>query len=102
MRLVDADSVIDLFGISDRDIYAKETIEEAFCDGTLEIIEPEQQWIPVSERPPEKDDDYLVTFQLLWLKPIEVCHFENGVWDKGAYERVLAWMPLPESYRGEL
>lgn len=60
-----------------------------------------QQWIPVSERLPEKDGDYLVTFQLLWLKPIEVCHFENGVWDKGNYEDVLAWQELPEPYRGD-
>lgn len=101
MRLVDADSVIDLFGISDRDIYAKETIEEAFCDGTLEIIEPEQQWIPVSERPPEEDGDYLVTFQLLFLRPVEACTFSNGQWSKGGYEKVLAWQPLPEHYKGE-
>lgn len=43
MRTIDADSVIDLFGISDRDIYAKEAIEEALHDGTLEIIEPERK-----------------------------------------------------------
>ena len=48
MMLVNIDSVINLFGISDKDIYAKETIEDALCDGTLEIIKLEQKkgkWI---------------------------------------------------------
>lgn len=39
MRLVDIDDVNDLFGISDRDIYAKETIEDAICSGQLEVVD---------------------------------------------------------------
>lgn len=40
-RFVDIDEVLDLFGISDRDIYAKETIEDALYDGTLKIYDPQ-------------------------------------------------------------
>lgn len=65
------------------------------------LIEPEERWIPVSERPPEEDGDYLVTFKMLFLRPVEVCTFTDGQWDKGGYEKVLAWQPLPESYRGK-
>ena len=39
-QCVDIDEVLDLFGISDRDIYAKETIEDALYDGTLKIYDP--------------------------------------------------------------
>jgi hypothetical protein len=55
-------------------------------------------WISASQKLPDKDGDYLVTFKLLFTRPVEVCTFSNGHWDKGAYEDVLAWMPLPEAY----
>ena len=35
--LVDIDDVLDLFDCSDEDIYAKEVIEDALHDGTLNI-----------------------------------------------------------------
>lgn len=56
------------------------------------------RWIPVTERLPEKDGDYLVTFALLNIQVVEVCAYQRGEWDKGAYDAVLAWMPLPEPY----
>lgn len=46
--IVDTDDILDLFGISDKDIYAKETIEDAIYDGTLHQVEPERErgkWI---------------------------------------------------------
>ena len=46
--IVDTDDVLDLFGIDDRDIYAKGTIEDAIYDGTLKPTEPEHKtglWI---------------------------------------------------------
>ena len=36
--LVDIDDVLDLFGCSDRDIYAKGVITDALHDGTLKMI----------------------------------------------------------------
>jgi len=46
--IVDTDDVLDLFGASDEDIYAKGTIEDAIYDGTLKPAEPERKtgrWI---------------------------------------------------------
>ena len=60
-----------------------------------------EQWIPCSEKLPEEDGDYLVTFSLMGVNfPIEVCAYEDGKWDKYLYDGVLAWMPLPKPYEG--
>lgn len=81
------------------------------------------EWIPVSERLPEEDGDYM-----LWGKMIEDdeeeyqfiggydsgCE-EFGVWEMQydrttlgclgsdflEYDRVIAWQPLPEPYKAE-
>lgn len=71
-------------------------------EGDYDIIkkyeEPKTRWIPVSERLPEYKGDYLVTFKLLFTYPIEVCYFDGQAWDKGQYDAVLAWMPLPTPF----
>ena len=46
--IVNTDDVLDLFGTSDEDFYAKGTIEDAIYDGTLHPVEPERnkgKWI---------------------------------------------------------
>ena len=64
-----------------------------------------QQWIPCSERLPEKFGDYLVSVKRHGWNCEE--HIENDIayWDdlEGFHkaEEVLAWMPLPEIYKGE-
>ena len=66
----------------------------------LPSVTPQQtRWIPVSERLPEHKGDYLVTFKLLFTYPVEVCYFDGQAWDKGQYDAVLAWMPLPKPYK---
>lgn len=58
----------------------------------------EQQWIPVSERLPEKNGRYLVTntrwgaYELDW----DIFYKEQNDWLFG--KDVTAWMPLPEPY----
>ena len=64
-----------------------------------------QQWIPCSERLPEKFGDYLVSVKRHGWNCEE--HIENDIafWDdlEGFHkaEEVLAWMPLPEPYKEE-
>ena len=55
-------------------------------------------WIPCSERLPDVNGDYLVTFKYLIFYPVEVCEFKDGKWDSGMYD-VVAWMFVPEAYR---
>ena len=59
-------------------------------------------WIPVSERlpDPDKKQDVLVTLNYFELE------VEPDVWDGDLFwyygERVIAWMPFPEPYKGDV
>lgn len=67
------------------------------------------EWIPVSERLPEEDGIYLVQFKSGNLYTCRYCEGWNCNRDHitGNVNRglevftVVAWMPLPEPYRGE-
>ena len=81
----------------------------------------EREWIPVSERLPEKPGQYLVFYHgvviknnidLMWYgKPsmpnIEVnrkkkyFYRSDSEWGDIIYDEVIAWMPLPDPYKGE-
>lgn len=104
MRLIDADAlekVIDK-GIKEP-MYQHE--EEDFYDGMInaENLIKEQptielpHWIPCSERLPEKNGDYLCSLGDD-AHSIEVDTFTD---DHFEIYNVIAWMPLPESYKGE-
>lgn len=55
-------------------------------------LEQEPKWIPVSERLPEDDDLYLITFD---NGEIDLVAFDRGDF---SYSGVIAWMPLPQPY----
>ena len=66
----------------------------------------QDDWIPVSERLPEKNGNYIVSLE----DAVDTyARFFNGKWfmplfgsiarEYGEYE-VIAWMPLPEPYKG--
>lgn len=55
-----------------------------------------QQWIPCSERLPDQNGKYLVVGR---QKAINILKFDGGRW-YGKWG-VVAWMPLPEPYKGE-
>ena len=74
--------------------------------------QPEQRWIPCSERlpdHPENDDYYLVTIQCEHYDGWDDYVTGFAEWTKHGWEelscyigqiKVVAWMPLPESYKG--
>lgn len=77
-------------------------ITEDFCKDIDDqpTIEP-QKWIPVSERLPEKKSDVLVTISD-GFNPF----VDTDLWDSSRFfcygnHRVVAWMPLPEPWKGE-
>lgn len=61
-----------------------------------------QQWIPCSERLPEKDGKYLVTHRKFGKLEATWNIFYGGdhaswLWN----DEIIAWMPLPEPWKGE-
>ena len=111
MRPIDADALIEKCG----GWYVEEGTESGFI-GTLKnllatepTIQPEPQWIPVSERLPEKGGEYLVSVHHT-IGAISVFHPEKDTYvDDVAIMKyygkfpstVRAWMPLPKPYEGE-
>ena len=62
----------------------------------IEDLPSAQQWIPCSERLPGQNGKYLVVGR---QKAINILKFDGGRW-YGKWG-VVAWMPLPEPYKGE-
>lgn len=97
----------------------------------LPSVQAEQKWIPCSERLPENFKPVIVTWKnndpasyyqyIVGKHFIGVAHYKNDTWywyssvtedflaEYGKYEseefdeaiEVIAWMPLPEPYRGD-
>jgi hypothetical protein len=113
----------------DDTIYRQEAIK-AFCERCGNLGEPcdgcndipllyslpsAQQWIPCSERLPEPNRSVLVQLRVDYADPIQIMTLniskcEGGVsciWktqEMSIYfdmEDVVAWMPLPEPYKGD-
>ena len=65
-------------------------------ENVIDKIPSAQQWIPCSERLPDQNGKYLVVGR---QKAINILKFDGGRW-YGKWG-VVAWMPLPEPYKGE-
>ena len=94
-------------------------IEEVVTDAVKQLPSTNDNWIPVSERLPSKDGQYLVFYEgtiigslieIMWygepLMPnVDVSgkHFyrSDSEWGDIIYDDVIAWMPLPKPYREE-
>ena len=106
--------------MSETDLISRQAVIDALSQYPFEkvvncisIIEefpsaqPEQQWIPCSERPPDKKDDYLCSYD--GCAVTDICEYdpdrkEWGFFYDGGWKvvsNVIAWMPLPEPYKAE-
>ena len=70
----------------------------------IELMASGTEWIPVSERLPEEDGEYLVTVLDSYSgRPfVDISHYFIGnVNNKGFYKayEVMAWMQLPEPHK---
>lgn len=69
---------------------------------SLTPAQPEQRWIPCSERLPEKEGIYIVTDDAGGMATVstdEFSHYEDGEPMWMFSQNVTAWMPLPERYQ---
>lgn len=70
------------------------------CVESLPSMQPQQRWIPVSERLPNKNDVYLVIMNVLGkpIRDIDGFTTSRG-WEVYGNNEVIAWIPLPEPYK---
>ena len=73
----------------------QEVVEEELLK--LPPVQPEQRWVPCSERLPEKSGYYLATVDI-GMKIVDVIFFNNGSGFLTA-NTVKAWKPTPEPYQ---
>lgn len=62
----------------------------------LPSAQPEQRWIPCSERLPEELVESLITSEGGY---VDISRIVHGEWEYDG--NVIAWMPLPEPYKEE-
>ena len=88
----------------------------------IKALEQEPKWIPVSERLPELDGDYLLFGKVveddtedIFIGTYDACAEKFGYWEDYydsktlgfldseliEYNKVIAWKPLPEPYKAE-
>ena len=99
MRLIDADALLD--EAMEEGAYGYVDAKQIADAPTIDAVQSEQRWIPVTERLPE-DDSNCIVFSAGYVKE---SHFYFGkfydpIEDYMRYEAT-HWMPLPEPPKRE-
>ena len=98
MRLIDADVIIEEAHRQGKSMVTVELLENM---PTADV----PQWIPCSERLPEKDTNVLGYIRCASFDYMNVLWRDDysGDWADGDnfHHEVIAWMPLPEPWEGE-
>lgn len=105
-RLIDADAFDERVRVAGG--MSEDELTDDFKDGVQAVlyllsnqptITPEPHWIPVTERLPEVSGCYFVSVKNDHERRYsKTAWFKKGAWF--ARQDVLAWMPLPEPYKG--
>lgn len=79
----------------------KGELEEIRAEGENFVKPRTGEWIPVSERFPEEDGEYLATIYDTDENHeyMDIAELTDGKWCYKPYILVKAWMPLPEPYK---
>lgn len=74
----------------------------------IESLPPAQQWIPVEERLPEPGKRVIVTYERTYSDTgrtrrlvVDMIYSARTGWNDTPYIKTVAWMPLPDPYKGE-
>lgn len=81
---------------------AEEIIRSHMNDVTDTNVGSKSDWIPCGERLPEDDRMVLVTCQTKrGIRSVNRAYYDGMFWHgSGSMSRVIAWQPLPETYKG--
>ena len=82
-------------------LYPLQDYEEEAIDTIIKAI---PHWIPCSERLPDVQGCYLVTEQILGVSTVDIRYYniddDDQYWYGWKDYIVLAWMPLPDPWKG--
>lgn len=100
-------------------IDAMHILTDSICEGMaidvlseLPSAQPKQRWIPCKDDLPEKGKDVMVCYDFKGHRSVLIgCLYGDGKFhgyddeyltpEGRKYRKAVAWMPLPEPYRGE-
>ena len=103
MRVIDADALMTEFMDSDLDHLQRDDWREVIQIVTdAPTVNPEPNWIPVTERLPDNSRNVLITSR----GGVSMAWYNGSYFEKGAnthhrkMQTVTAWCELPEPYKG--